>query len=57
MFIYLDNILCVYHDPDNPLVKLDEYLKMKEGYIQVQTFYSDKWNGCLMHDLQQVCPV
>jgi hypothetical protein len=29
----------VHHDPGAPLVKLDEYFKMKEGSIQVPTFY------------------
>jgi hypothetical protein len=37
--IYVDEILCVHHDPDIPLVKLDEYFKMKEDSIQVPTFY------------------
>jgi hypothetical protein len=34
MLIYVDDILCVRHD-----AKLDEYFKMKEGAIQVPTFY------------------
>jgi hypothetical protein len=29
----------VHHDPGAPLEKLDEYFKMKEGFIQVPTFY------------------
>jgi hypothetical protein len=29
----------VHHDPGAPLAKLDEYFKMKEGFIQVPTFY------------------
>jgi hypothetical protein len=37
--IYVDDILCVHHDPGAPLAKLDEYFKMKEGSIQVLTFY------------------
>jgi hypothetical protein len=37
--IYVDEILCVHHDPGAPLAKLNEYLKMKEGYFQVPTFY------------------
>jgi hypothetical protein len=37
--IYVDDILCVHHDPGAPLVKLDEYFKMKEDSIQVTTFY------------------
>jgi hypothetical protein len=39
MLIYVDDILCVHHDPGSPLAKLDEYFKMKEGSIQVPTFY------------------
>jgi hypothetical protein len=39
ILIYFDDILCVHHDPDTPLAKLDEYFKMKEGSIQVPTFY------------------
>jgi hypothetical protein len=35
----VDKILCVHHDPGAPLEKLDEYFKMKEGFIQVPTFY------------------
>jgi hypothetical protein len=38
ILIYVDDILCVHHDPGAPLVKLDEYFKMKEGSIQVPTF-------------------
>jgi hypothetical protein len=29
IFIYVDDILCVHHDPGVPLVKLDEYFKIK----------------------------
>jgi hypothetical protein len=39
ILIYVDEIFCVHHDPGNPLVKLDEYFKMKEGSIQFPTFY------------------
>jgi glutaredoxin len=35
----VDDILCVHHDDGALLVKLDEYLKMKKGSIQVPTFY------------------
>jgi hypothetical protein len=35
----VDDILCVHHAPGSPLAKLDEYFKMKEGSIQVPTFY------------------
>jgi hypothetical protein len=35
----MDDILCVHRDPGAPLVKLDEYFKMKEDSIQVPTFY------------------
>jgi hypothetical protein len=39
ILIYVDDILCVHHDPGSPLAKLDEYFKMKEGSIRVPTFY------------------
>jgi hypothetical protein len=39
ILIYVDDILCVHHDPGTPLAKLDEYFKMKEGSIQVPNFY------------------
>jgi hypothetical protein len=39
ILIYVDDILCVHHDPGSPLEKLDEYFKIKEGSIQVPTFY------------------
>jgi hypothetical protein len=39
ILIYVDDILCVHHDPGSPLAKMDEYFKMKEGSIQVTTFY------------------
>jgi hypothetical protein len=35
----VDDILFVHHDPGAPLANLDEYFKMKEGSIQVTTFY------------------
>jgi hypothetical protein len=38
MLIYVDDILCVHHDP-GALEKLDEYFKIKEGSIQVPNFY------------------
>jgi hypothetical protein len=39
ILIYVDDMLCVHRDPGVPLAKLDEYLKMKEGSIQVPIFY------------------
>jgi hypothetical protein len=39
ILICVDEILCVHHDPGAPLAKLDKYFKMKEGSIQVPTFY------------------
>jgi hypothetical protein len=39
ILIYVDDTLCVHYDPGSPLVKLDEYFKIKEGSIQVPTFY------------------
>jgi hypothetical protein len=29
ILIYVDDILCVHHDPGSPMAKLDEYFKMK----------------------------
>jgi hypothetical protein len=31
MLIYVDDILCVHHDPGTPLAKLDKHFKMKKG--------------------------
>jgi hypothetical protein len=39
ILIYVDDILCVHHDPGSLLEKLDEYFKMKEDSIQVPTLY------------------
>jgi hypothetical protein len=39
ILIYMDDILYVHHEHGAPLVKLDEYFKMKEVSIQVPTFY------------------
>jgi hypothetical protein len=39
ILIYVDDILCVHHDPGSPLAKLDKYLNINEGSIQVPTFY------------------
>jgi hypothetical protein len=39
ILIYVDEILCLHHYPGSPLTKLDESFKMKEGSIQVPTFY------------------
>jgi hypothetical protein len=39
IFIYVDDILCVHHDPGYPMAKLNECFKMKEGSIQNPTFY------------------
>jgi hypothetical protein len=40
ILIYVDDMLGVHCDPGSLLAKLDEYFKMKEGSIQVPTFYS-----------------
>jgi hypothetical protein len=39
ILIYVDDILCVHHYHGSPLAKLDEYFNLKEGSIQVPTFY------------------
>jgi hypothetical protein len=55
--IYVDDMFCVHRDPGTTLAKLDDYFKMKEGSIQVPTFYLDtnieeeclvKWCGFLV---------
>jgi hypothetical protein len=38
IFIYVNDILCVHHDPVAPLAKLDEYFKMNHSPIQFPTF-------------------
>jgi hypothetical protein len=39
MLIYIEDILCVHYDHGMSLAKLGEYFKMKQGSIQVPTFY------------------
>jgi hypothetical protein len=39
ILIYVYDILCVHHDRGTTLAKLDEHFNMKEGSIQVPTFY------------------
>jgi hypothetical protein len=39
ILIYVDNIIYVHHGTGTPLAKLYENFKMKEGSIQVPTFY------------------
>jgi hypothetical protein len=39
ILIYVDDILCVHHDPGVALAKLEEYFKIKEGSNQIPTFY------------------
>jgi hypothetical protein len=39
LLIYVDDILCVHHDPGAPLENLNAYLKIKEGSIHIPTFY------------------
>jgi hypothetical protein len=39
ILVYVDDTMCVHHDPVTPLAKLEEYFKMKEGSIQSPTFY------------------
>jgi hypothetical protein len=39
ILIYVDEILCVHHDHVAPLATLDGYFNMREGSIQVPTFY------------------
>jgi hypothetical protein len=39
ILIYVDDILCVHHNPGGELVRLDKYFKMKDGSIQEPTIY------------------
>jgi hypothetical protein len=39
ILIYVDDILCVHHNPGEELVRLDKYFNMKDGSIQEPTFY------------------
>jgi hypothetical protein len=39
LLMYVDDILCVHHDPGTTLYKLDEYFKMKQFSIQVPTLF------------------
>jgi hypothetical protein len=39
ILIYVDNILCVHHDPGTSLAQIDKYFKMKPGSIMEPTFY------------------
>jgi hypothetical protein len=39
ILIYVNDILCVHHDPGKPLAQIDKYFKMKPGSIMEPTFY------------------
>jgi hypothetical protein len=39
ILIYVDDILCVHHDPGTSLAQIDKYFKMKPGYITDPKFY------------------
>jgi hypothetical protein len=39
ILIYIDDILCVHHDPGTSLAQIDKYFKMKPGSIMEPTFY------------------
>jgi hypothetical protein len=39
ILIYVDDILCVHHDPGTSLAQIDNYFKMKPGSITEPTFY------------------
>jgi hypothetical protein len=48
ILIYVDDILCVHHDPWMSLDHIDKYFKMKPGSIMDPTFYlgARLKNGC-----------
>jgi hypothetical protein len=39
ILIYVDDILCVHHDPGTSLDQIDKYFKMKPGSIMEPPFY------------------
>jgi hypothetical protein len=39
ILIYVDDVLCVHHDPGTSLAQIDKYFKMKPGSIMEPTFY------------------
>jgi hypothetical protein len=39
ILIYVDDILCIHHDPRTSLSHIDKYFKMKPGSIMEPTFY------------------
>jgi hypothetical protein len=39
ILIYVDDILCVHHDPGKSLAQIDKYFKMKSCSIMEPTFY------------------
>jgi hypothetical protein len=39
ILIYVDDILCVHHDPGTSLAQIDKYFKMKPSSIMEPTFY------------------
>jgi hypothetical protein len=39
ILIYVDDILCVHHDPWTSLAQIDKYFKMRPGSIMEPTFY------------------
>jgi hypothetical protein len=39
ILIYVDDILCLHHDPGTSLAHIDKYFKMNPGSIMERTFY------------------
>jgi hypothetical protein len=39
ILIYVNDMLCVHHDPGTSLAQIDKYFKMKPGSIMEPTFY------------------
>jgi hypothetical protein len=39
ILIYVNDVLCVHHDPGTSLAQIDKYFKMKPGSIMEPTFY------------------
>jgi hypothetical protein len=63
ILIYVNDILCVHHEPGTSLTQIHKYVKMKPGSIMEPTFYlgaklknNAKWCCGLGHDHYQVRP-
>ena len=47
IFCYMDNILCMHHDPDDILNKLNEYVPFKPGSVGSTEMYCSTKLKCM----------